>query len=301
MIFNNIQIKFFMLQRFIQNNLNKTYTKNNNNFYLNITKQIKTRHHWHLVDPSPWPLMAALAAFSLTSGGVLYMHNYIGGSFLFRLGFFSLIFVMYTWWRDVVREATFEEQHNAAVQRGLRLGMILFIVSEVMFFFAFFWGFFHSSLAPVYNIGGIWPPEAIVTISASGIPLTNTVFLLSSGATVTWAHHSIRARAKKHTILGLIFTVLLAILFTFLQGYEYLNAPFNINDSVFGSCFYMSTGFHGFHVFIGTCCLFVSLIRVIFNHFTSTHHFGLEAGIWYWHFVDVVWLFLFIMVYWWGC
>jgi cytochrome c oxidase subunit 3 len=272
-------------------------------FWVNLTilKQIKTKHHWHLVDPSPWPLMASIAAFGLTSGGVLYMHNYTLGGSLYKIGFFMLLFVMYTWWRDVIREATFEEQHNVAVQRGLRLGMILFIVSEIMFFFAFFWAFFHSSLSPVFNIGGVWPPEAITAIKASGIPLTNTIFLLSSGATVTWAHHAIRARSKKHTLLGLIFTIFLAVIFTLLQGYEYLNAPFNISDSVFGSCFYMTTGFHGFHVFIGTCCLFVSFLRVIFSHFTNTHHFGLESAIWYWHFVDVVWLFLFVMVYWWGC
>jgi cytochrome c oxidase subunit 3 len=170
-----------------------------------------------------------------------------------------------------------------------------------MFFFAFFWAFFHSSLAPVYNIGGVWPPKELITIGASGIPLTNTIFLLSSGATITYAHHGIRCKSKKHTIFGLVFTLILAILFTLLQGYEYLNAPFNINDSIFGSCFYMTTGFHGFHVFIGTICLFVSFLRVIFNHYTMTHHFGFEAGIWYWHFVDVVWLFLFVMVYWWGC
>jgi cytochrome c oxidase subunit 3 len=267
----------------------------------NIFSQIKTKHHWHLVDPSPWPLMASIAALGMTSGGVLYMHGYLIGSTLLNTGLFMLLFVMYTWWRDVIREATFEEQHNSAVQRGLRLGMILFIVSEIMFFFAFFWAFFHSSLSPVFNIGGVWPPEAITTIGASGIPLTNTIFLLSSGATVTWAHHAIRARSKKHTILGLIFTLLLATLFTFLQVYEYLHAPFTISDSVFGSCFYMTTGFHGFHVFVGTCSLFVAFIRVIYNHFTSTHHFGFESAIWYWHFVDVVWLFLFVMVYWWGC
>ncbi|MGH8335986.1 MAG: cytochrome c oxidase subunit 3, partial [Gammaproteobacteria bacterium] len=258
-------------------------------------------HKWHLVDPSPWPLMAAIGVFCMTTGGVLYMHKYIDGNILFKIGIFITLFVVCIWWRDVIREATFEEQHNIAVQRSLRLGMILFIVSEIMFFFAFFWAFFHSSLAPVFNIGGVWPPEAITTIKSSGIPLTNTIFLLSSGATVTWAHHAIRIRSKRHTIIGLICTIILATLFTFLQGFEYFNAPFTISDSIFGSCFYMTTGFHGFHVFIGTCCLIVSLIRVTFNHFTSTHHFGLESGIWYWHFVDVVWLFLFICVYWWGC
>ena len=264
-------------------------------------RQLKTKHHFHLVDPSPWPLMASLGALAMTSGTVLFMHNYYGGTVLVQTGIVIILFVMFTWWRDVIREATFEEHHNAAVQRGLRLGMILFIVSEIMFFFAFFWAFFHSSLAPVFNIGGVWPPEAITIMQASGIPLTNTILLVSSGATVTWAHHAIRGGAKNHTLLGLIFTIILASIFTGLQGLEYLEAPFDISDSVYGSCFYMTTGFHGFHVFIGTCCLIVSLWRVVLNHYTITHHFGLESAIWYWHFVDVVWLFLFAAVYWWGC
>jgi cytochrome c oxidase subunit 3 len=178
--------------------------------------------------------------------------------------------------------------------------MILFIVSEIMFFFAFFWAFFHSSITPTYNIGGVWPPTAITTLNTFTVPLTNTFFLLTSGATVTWAHHAILARSKKHTLIALIFTIILAILFTTLQCLEYINAPFNISDGVFGSCFYMATGFHGFHVFIGTIALFISFIRTILNHFTYNHHFGFESAIWYWHFVDVVWLFLFISVYWWG-
>jgi cytochrome c oxidase subunit 3 len=246
------------------------------------------------------PLTASLGAFMLTTGGVLYMHKFIGGDRLLLTGLFVILYSMYTWWRDVIREATFEDQHTFAVQRGLRLGMILFIVSEVMFFFAFFWAFFHSSLAPVFNIGGVWPPEDINPIQTSGIPLTNTFLLLSSGATVTWAHHAIIVRAKRQAIIGLSFTLILAILFTSLQGLEYVEAPFCISDSVFGSCFYMATGFHGFHVFIGTISLFVSLLRIIINHFTPTHHFGFESAAWYWHFVDVVWLFLFITVYWWG-
>nr|YP_010131922.1 cytochrome c oxidase subunit 3 [Odontella regia]QQD79301.1 cytochrome c oxidase subunit 3 [Odontella regia] len=274
------------------------------NFFVNIFniqyKYIKTQHTWHLVDPSPWPLVAALAAFFMTSGGVLYMQNFLGGGQLLVTGFILLLYVMFTWWRDIVREATYEDQHTFSVQRGLRLGMVLFIVSEIMFFFAFFWAFFHSSLSPTFNIGGIWPPESIVTIETFGIPLTNTVILLSSGATVTWAHHALIVRAKKHALISLILTIILAAIFTFLQGLEYVEAPFTITDSVFGSCFYMATGFHGFHVFVGTCTLMVSLIRLIFNHFTNTHHFGFESAAWYWHFVDVVWLFLFITVYWWG-
>lgn len=263
-------------------------------------KYLKTKHSWHLVDPSPWPLVASMGAFFLTSGGVLYMHNFLGGIHLLLIGFSTIIYVMFVWWRDIVREATYEEKHTFSVQRGLRLGMILFIISEVMFFFAFFWAFFHSSLSPTFNLGGIWPPEAITTINTFGVPLTNTFILLSSGATVTWAHHAIVVRSKKQAIISLLFTIVLAVFFTGFQVLEYVEADFNISDSVFGSCFYMATGFHGFHVFVGTISLLVSLVRIVFNHFTSTHHFGFESAAWYWHFVDVVWLFLFVTVYWWG-
>lgn len=275
----------------------------NNKQYIILKEQfkyLKTTHSYHLVDPSPWPLVAALGAFMLTTGLVLYMHRYTGGWDLLFRGLVIILYVMYTWWRDIVREATFEEHHTFPVQRGLRLGVMLFIVSEVMFFFAFFWAFFHSSLSPSYNIGGVWPPRAITPIEAYSIPLTNTFLLLSSGATVTWSHHALILRSKKQTLIGLLLTVILAALFTALQGVEYVDAPFNISDGVYGSCFYMTTGFHGFHVFVGTMALCVSLIRIVLNHFTNTHHFGFEAAIWYWHFVDVVWLFLFVAVYWWS-
>ncbi len=275
----------------------------NNTKYFVLNEQfkyLKTTHSYHLVDPSPWPLVASLGAFMLTTGAVLYMHSYEGGWNLFIQGFILILYVMYTWWRDVIREATYEEQHTAAVQRGLRLGVILFIVSEIMFFFAFFWAFFHSSLAPVHNIGSLWPPKSITPINTFSIPLTNTFLLLSSGATVTWAHHAIILRSKRQVVLALIITVTLATLFTFLQVFEYMHAPFCISDGIYGSCFYMATGFHGFHVFIGTIALIISLIRNVLNHFTNTHHFGFEAAIWYWHFVDVVWLFLFVAVYWWS-
>lgn len=255
-------------------------------FFKEEFKYLKTTHSYHLVDPSPWPLVASLGAFMLTSGGVLYMHRYLGGWNLFLTGFVIVLYTMYTWWRDIIREATFEDQHTIVVQKGLRLGMILFIVSEIMFFVAFFWAFFHSSIAPAYNIGGVWPPKAITTINTFTIPLTNTFFLLTSGATVTWAHHALLARAKKHTLLALLLTLLLATLFTGLQGLEYVNAPFNISDGIYGSCFYLATGFHGFHVFVGTIALFVSFVRIVLNHFTNKHHFGFESAIWYWHFVD---------------
>jgi len=269
--------------------------KNNLNFTLSNTK-----HKYHLIDVSPWPILVASSTFMLTTGLVTWMQNLLGGWTLIKHGITSLIYVTAIWWEDVIREATFEEQHKAPVRRGLRFGMILFIISEVMFFFAFFWAFFHSSLSPVFNIGGIWPPKSIIPVALSGIPLTNTFLLLSSGATVTWGHHAIITRSKKHSVLAIIITIALALLFTRLQGLEYMDAPFNISDSVFGSCFYMTTGFHGFHVIIGTTALAVSFIRIILNHFTDTHHFGLEAAIWYWHFVDVVWIFLLGSLYWWG-
>ena len=289
-LYNNSKEILTTLRSF---NINKFKFKNNISY-------IKTKHSWHLVDPSPWPFVASIGAFAMTTGGVLYMHNYVGGASLFLNGVVIILFVMFTWWRDVIREATFEGKHTYPVQRGLRLGMLLFIVSEIMFFFAFFWAFFASSLTPVFNIGGVWPPQAITVIPTSGIPLTNTFILVSSGATVTWTHHAILVRAKRQALISSIFTLILAVLFTCFQVYEYFECPFTISDSVYGSCFFLTTGFHGFHVLIGTCFIFVSFVRIVLNHFTNTHHFGFEAAAWYWHFVDVVWLFLFVTVYWWG-
>ena len=270
-------------------------------FDVKNNKIVETQKHpFHLVDASPWPLVAGTAAFSLASGGVMCMHNYKFGESLIVIGLLSTLYVMGTWWGDVIREAALEGQHTSGVQIGLRMGMILFIVSEIMFFFAFFWAFFHSSLSPIPDIGSVWPPEGVPVLSAWEIPMLNTIILLSSGATITWAHHALVAGGKKEALVGLIFTVILAIMFTTLQVFEYFYAPFTISDSIYGSCFYMATGFHGFHVFIGTCLLGVCTIRIILGHYSKEHHFGLEAAAWYWHFVDVVWLFLFITIYWWG-
>lgn len=244
-----------------------------------------TSHPFHLVDPSPWPLVGAFSAFMLTFGGVLNMHGYDELAFLWKFGFLLLAFVMFVWWRDIIREGTLEGQHTRAVQKGLKLGVLLFILSEVMFFFAFFWAFFHSSFNPSPALGGVWPPVALTVLDAWQIPLLNTILLLSSGASVTWAHHAILAGSKKEASLSLIITIALAVVFTLLQAFEYITAPFTISDSVYGSCFYMATGFHGFHVFVGTVFLTVCLIRLYFNHFTTTHHFGFEAAAWYWHFV----------------
>jgi cytochrome c oxidase subunit 3 len=257
-------------------------------------------HSFHMVDSSPWPIIAAFSALMLTFGMVLFMHNYKGGKFLVGFGFLMILFVMYVWWRDVIREALYEGQHTESVQNGLRIGFILFILSEIMFFSAFFWAFFHSSLNPTPAIGCVWPPLYIVTLNPWQIPLLNTVLLLSSGATITWTHHLIVAGNKKEAMLSLSLTIFLALIFTSLQIFEYISAPFTMSDGIYGSTFYMLTGFHGFHVLIGTIFLSVCLIRLYLNHFTREQHFGFEAAAWYWHFVDVVWLFLFLSIYLWA-
>jgi heme/copper-type cytochrome/quinol oxidase subunit 3 len=257
------------------------------------------RHPFHLVKPSPWPLLTSVAAFNTTLGAVMYMHSYLFGFYSLLFGLVFLITMMSFWWRDVVVEATWEGHHTKLVQRGLRYGMILFIVSEVMFFFAFFWAFFHSSLAPSMELGFIWPPKGIQAFCPFGVPLVNTLILLSSGVFVTWAHHSVDSQHSQ-TLIALFCTVGLGLFFTLLQLYEYNHATFRISDSIYGSVFFLLTGFHGFHVIIGTLFLCVCLFRCRNMHFRTGHYVGFESAIWYWHFVDVVWLFVFISVYWWG-
>jgi len=258
------------------------------------------RHPFHLVNPSPWPLVGAISAFTLTSGSAMYFHSYQFGDMIALFGFLSVLYTMFVWWRDVVRESTFEGHHTMQVQNGLRYGVILFITSEVAFFAAFFWGYFGASLSPTLEVGGIWPPVGIQVFSPWEVPLVNTLVLLLSGVTITWAHHAILAGFRGQAILGLSLTVFLGAFFTALQGMEYVEATFSIADGIYGTTFFMATGFHGAHVIIGTIFLLVCLVRLIKNHFTTAHHFGFEAAAWYWHFVDVVWLFLFVSIYWWG-
>jgi len=260
----------------------------------------KKYHSFHLVTSSPWPFLTAWCAFSVAIGATLYMHYYKFGFEFLCYGLVSLIYCMCLWWRDVIREATFEGKHTKAVQKGLKLGFILFIVSEIMFFFAFFWAFFHSSLSPAIQIGCIWPPEGIVSFNPWGVPLLNTYILLLSGITITVTHHYM---IKGNGLLArgfIIYTIFLAVFFTIVQLSEYKESTFSINDGVYGSTFFMATGFHGFHVIIGTIFITVCYVRLLLHHFTKQHHIGFEAAAWYWHFVDVVWLFLFISIYWWG-
>jgi cytochrome c oxidase subunit 3 len=283
------------------------------------------KHPYHLVDPSPWPIVGAIAAGALTFGMVMYMHPDMFGSgvepVLSGLGLWTaapgivlVLLTMVFWWRDVVREATFQGHHTPVVQLHHRYGMALFIASEVMFFVAFFWAFFNASLFPTpateipgwtdetawAPIAGMWPPKGVETFEAFDVPFLNTLVLVSSGATVTWAHHALRQGDRRGLLQGLGLTIILGVLFTSLQAYEYAHAAFGFTEGIYPSTFFMATGFHGFHVIIGTCFLIVCWFRAINNHFTPEHHFGFEAAAWYWHFVDVVWLFLFTSIYWWG-
>ena len=256
------------------------------------------KHPYHLVDPSPWPAFGALSAFVMAVGAVLYMHD--GPKWVLFAGLALVLFTMAMWWRDVIREATFEGHHTGAVQIGMRYGMVLFIASEVMFFVAWFWAYFNAGLFPTEAIEHSWPPPTISVFDPWELPFLNTLILLMSGVTVTWAHHALREGNREHTLQGLALTILLGLVFSCVQAFEYSHAAFGFREGIYPSTFFMATGFHGFHVIVGTIFLIVCFVRTYKGHFTPTHHFGFEAAAWYWHFVDVVWLFLFASIYWWG-
>jgi len=260
-----------------------------------------TTHSFHIVDPSPWPFLTSFAALYTVYGLTLYRHSFVSGISVFCFGLIGIIYFLIAWWRDVIREATYEGHHTLIVQQGLSFGRALFIVSEIRLFFAFFWAFFHVSLNPSPFIGGIWPPQGIIPRDPWLIPLLNTTLLLTSGASLTWSHSAIIAKPFSYeTSHGLIITIILAIIFTLFQVYEYFNASFTLSDGVYGSTFYRLTGLHGFHVIVGTIFLLVCLYRTIKHQFTTIAHTGYNCAAWYWHFVDVVWLFLFIVIYLWG-
>ena len=256
------------------------------------------KHPYHLVDPSPWPAIGAVSAFLLTLGAVLYMHEDI--AWVMILGFVGILATMAGWFWDVIKEGEFDGYHNPVVQVGLRYGMALFIASEVMFFVAWFWAYFNAALFPTTQIEGQWPPPGVQTFDPWDLPFLNTLILLMSGVTVTWAHHALREGNRTHLLQGLGLTIFLGICFTCVQVYEYSHAAFGFSEGIYPSTFFMATGFHGFHVLVGTIFLIVCFFRARAGHFSPDHHFGFEAAAWYWHFVDVVWLFLFCCIYWWG-
>ena len=255
-------------------------------------------HPYHLVNPSPWPALGSLGAFLLAFGAVTFFHDR-ADPWVMLGGLAVVLATMALWWRDVIREAQIEHAHTDAVQHGLRVGMGLFIASEVMFFVAFFWAFFNSATLTNPSVT-VWPPKTIHTLHTWSIPFANTLILLSSGAAVNWAHHALRLGERRKVAIGLAMAVVLGACFLSLQAYEYGEAAFGFKEGVYPSVFYMATGFHGFHVFVGACFLAVCLVRALKGDFTPRQHIGFEAAAWYWHFVDVVWLFLFVWVYWWG-
>jgi cytochrome c oxidase subunit 3 len=275
-------------------------------------------HDYHIIDPSPWPFIGSVGALVTAIGGVAYMRWHTGNDFsvgsvdlanpwLLLVGLAIVIYTMFGWWADTVKEAHAGD-HTKVVSLHLRYGMLLFIASEVMFFVAWFWAFFDASLFPgeVHQVtraeftGGQWPPAGMEVLDPLHLPLFNTVILLLSGTTVTWAHHALLHNDRGTLKFMLFLTVALGVLFSAVQAYEYVHAPFAFKDSIYGATFFMATGFHGFHVLVGTIFLIVCLIRAMMGHFTPQQHFGFEAAAWYWHFVDVVWLFLFFAIYIWG-
>ena len=258
-------------------------------------------HDYHILPPSPWPLLTAFSALALASGLIMFMHGVPYGKLLLPVGFLLTVSMMGFWWADIIKEAHAGD-HTPVVQLHLRYGMILFIASEVMFFVGWFWAFFDASLFPkaVDAVGGVWPPKGIEPLNPFKFPLLNTLILLCSGTTVTWAHHALIHGDRKGLKQGLWCTILLGLLFTSIQAWEYIHAPFAFKGNIFGATFFMATGFHGFHVIVGTIFLIVCQIRAYKGEFTPRQHFGFEAAAWYWHFVDVVWLFLFLSIYIWG-
>jgi cytochrome c oxidase subunit 3 len=267
-------------------------------------------HDYHLVDPSPWPVIGAVGAFFLAIGAIYYMHHDDNGhmaAWAMAPGFGIVLYTMFMWWRDVRMEAS-TGYHTRVVQIHHRYGMMLFIASEVMFFVAWFWAYFDVALFPgdpamfarTEVTGGVWPPASVATFDPWHLPLLNTLILLTSGTTVTWAHHAIIEGDRQGAKQALWLTVALGLIFTLCQAYEYGHAAFDFSGNIYGATFFMATGFHGFHVIVGTIFLAVCLLRLYAGQFTPTQHFGFEAAAWYWHFVDVVWLFLFACIYVWA-
>nr|YP_009468958.1 cytochrome c oxidase subunit III [Peregrinus maidis]AVC55501.1 cytochrome c oxidase subunit III [Peregrinus maidis] len=259
---------------------------------------MKKNHPFHLVSKSPWPILSSFSLMSTMIGSI----NFILFKQLELLTISATILIMnlYQWWRDVKRESSIKGDHTAIVKKMIKMGMIMFIISEIMFFLSFFWSFFHSSLAPNFELGLKWPPKGIQPFNPTEIPLLNTIILVSSGASITWAHHSLISMKLKQTIQSMITTIMLGIYFSILQWWEYMNSTFTIADSTFGSTFFLTTGFHGIHVIIGTIFIYTALESVKTLKSNLINHLNLELAAWYWHFVDVIWLFLYLIMYWWN-
>nr|ALO64513.1 cytochrome c oxidase subunit III [Andrena cineraria] len=257
-----------------------------------------SNHPFHMVTMSPWPMLTSINIMNTLMGMITMMYSKTTS--LMFMGMITLIMCLIQWWRDVIRESTFQGLHTFTVTKLIKMSMILFIISELMFFVAFFWTYFHSSIAPSIEIGMTWPPSSIKQINPYNIPLLNSIILVSSGITITWTHYSLLTENMKETKLSFTLTIMLGIYFTLMQIIEYLETTFCFNDSVYGSIFFMTTGFHGSHVNIGLIFLMTCFMRLSMNHLSKMHHLHFETASWYWHFVDIIWLFLYITIYWWN-
>lgn len=262
----------------------------------------KKNHPYHLVPMSPWPLLASFALFFVVIGTIFTLNPPRGtagfGKPILYTSSLALLLIIFAWFRDIIMEA--KSEHNTVIHNGFKWGMILFIASEVMFFVAFFWAYFNAALMPMEATGGVWPPKGVTPLEAWDLPYFNTLLLLLSGTTITWAHEAMIEGHLEDMKKMTGYTILIGIFFMFVQAYEYSHATFAFTGGIYPSTFYMSTGFHGFHVFLGIGMLIVCWFRARAGHFKKGDHFGFDAAAWYWHFVDVVWLFLFISIYWWG-
>nr|CAD5105744.1 cytochrome c oxidase subunit 3 [Singhiella simplex] len=255
-------------------------------------------HFFHLVTHSPWPILVALNLLNLGTAivGMIVYSDYA----LMMISIIVLIAISSQWWRDIIREALYEGTRSVKINQTMGLGMLFFIVSEVWFFISFFWSYFYYSLSPDFTIGMAWPAHGIQPMSFMDIPLLNTLTLLTSGFFVTWSHHALVNHDYKQASLALCLSILSGLYFVIIQAYEYMNSTFSFNDSVFGNSFYILTGFHGIHVMIGLIFISISWFRMVSIQFSPSSFHGYEYSIWYWHFVDLVWLFLYTFLYWWG-
>nr|YP_009938255.1 cytochrome c oxidase subunit III [Hyalopterus pruni]QNU07674.1 cytochrome c oxidase subunit III [Hyalopterus pruni] len=259
---------------------------------------MKTNQPYFILNLSPWPILMSFNTFNLMISNIMIMNFKI--NFISLLNLFLIIMISMLWWRDIIRESTFQGNHNFYIMNLIKFSMILFIISEMFLFISFFWNFLHNSLAPSIELGLNWPPKNISFFNPLLIPLLNTIILLTSSFTVTLAHFYLLNNSKKKTILFMNLTIILSMYFLMLQILEYKQATFTFSDSIFGSSFYMATGFHGLHVMIGTIFLIINLMRMIKLHFSFIHHISFELSAWYWHFIDIIWLFLYMTFYWWN-
>nr|DBA43798.1 TPA_asm: COX3 [Bombus supremus] len=256
---------------------------------------MKKNFPFHMVTISPWPIILSINMMNMFLSIILWI--YLNNLLIMIINLLNMLLSMFMWFRDIIRESTFQGMHSFYIISMLKFSMILFIISELFFFISFFWTFFHNSVSPSIEINSIWPPKMIKFFNPFEIPLLNSITLIMSGLTVTMSHYNFLNNNYKLSTEDLMFTIFLGSYFNYMQIFEYENSFFCMNDSIFGSIFFLSTGFHGIHVLCGTLMLFYSLIRIMNHHISKIHHINFEFAIWYWHFVDVIWLFIYMFYY----